>query len=347
MSSPPSLRDVASLAKVSIGTVSNVLNHPDKVSKQTRLKVEDAIATLRFTPNQNARALVSGTSKTIALVVTELTNSFFVDIARGAQREARRLGWHLLLCSSDNDLTQQSEHLALLESARVNGLILAPMEESTDDIEALRRHGRSVVVVNYRSHATDACCVLVDNEQAGYLALKHLASLGHRRISFVFGRNELQPVEHRRRGVLRALSEYGAVELLELEMPDLDLVSGALAGQRILEMNARPDAVLAVTDLLAMGIISEFAASGARTPDDIAVMGCDHNASAWGGATPLTSMAMQGEEIGMAAVKLLVEEMAGPAEAHHHRTVIVSSEVVARESTLGRRALAARALPAL
>jgi LacI family transcriptional regulator len=339
----PTIEDVAARAGVSVGTASNVLNHPHKVAPATVAKVASVIAELGFSRNSIASALASGDTRTLALVVATLRNSLFVDIAQGAQRVARERGFALHLASADTDVDQQEHHLDLFDSARVSGLMLAPMQNSRPAIDRLRRHGRPIVVLNYDSGSSDVCTVLVDNEQAGYLAARHLIELGRTSIAFVAGMHEFQPVALRQRGVRRAVAQAGgAVRLSELSVKALDAEDGAVIGQQLVDLGRdRPDAVLAVTDLLAMVIISELIAARLNVPDDIAVMGCDHDSAAWGGAIPLTSVSMEGEEMGAEAVRLLLDEIEHGRDEHQHREVLLTPHLVVRESTAGRQGIPA------
>jgi LacI family transcriptional regulator len=337
---PPNVHHVAARAGVSLATVSNVLNHPERVREATAHRVRIAIAELGYTPNRNASALVSGSTRAIGLVVMSLRNSLFSDMVNGAQIAARERGLTLLVASSADDLQAQGEHLAYLESARVSGILLAPMTESRAQVDLTRRHGRPVVYVNFTPAEVDACSVVVDNEQAAYLATTHLIDRGCRRIGFVSARPELQPVHLRRRGVLRAIAEHPSVTLVDVDAGDIDPPGGTDAGERIARMDPaeRPDGVLGVTDLLAMAVVTELRAAGIRVPEDIPVSGCDHNSVAWGGAVPLTSVTMHGAEMGAAAVEMLLAELTDPPGTHVHRAVVIGSELVPRESTMGRAA---------
>ncbi len=340
---PPSVHHVAARAGVSLATVSNVLNHPERVREATAARVHAAIADLGYTPNRNARALASGRSRSIGLVVSSLQNSLFSDMLNGAQLAAREREFALLIASSENDLRAQADHLAFLESTRVSGILLATMEESRDQVELTRRHGHPVVYVNYEPTEVDACSVVVDNERAGYIATTHLIERGCRRIGFVSARQELQPVHRRRAGVLRAIAEHPGVSLVDVDAGDIDPPGGTDAGVRIAGMpvSERPDGVLGVTDLLAMAVVTELRAAGIRVPEDIPVSGCDHNSVAWGGAVPLTSVTMHGAEMGARAVELLLAELLDTPDEHVHRTVVLDTELVPRESTLGREGAAA------
>ena len=336
---PPNLLHVAQHAGVSTATVSNVINHPEKVSPPTIARVRASIAELGFSLNQNAQSLKAGASKTFGLVLFDLTNSFFVDVARGAQRTARDSSFHLQLGSSDNSVAEQDEHVAFFDRSRVAGIILTPMYDPTETISIARRHARPVVVVNYALSDDSACSVVVDNELAGYMAMKHLIELGCTRVAFVAGRWNLQPVQFRHAGALRAVAEAGgSVTMTIIETDDnLDPPGGARAAQQLLDRDPadRPDGILGVTDLLAMSIIGELTNAGISVPGEVRVMGCDYNAVAWGGNVPVSSVALRGEELGEIAVQLLIEELANDPE-HVHRTVVLEPTLVVRESTVGR-----------
>ncbi|GAB3610167.1 substrate-binding domain-containing protein [Humibacter ginsengiterrae] len=334
----PKLQDVAARAGVSAGTVSNALNHPEKVAPATLHRVVSAIEELGFTRNGAASTLASGTSTVLGLVVIDLMNSLFVDITRGAQGPARAHGFDLQIADSAVDEDQQFSHLHFLQRARAAGVLLAPIQEPHESIRFLREHSVPVVLVNYAPERDDCCTVLIDNEQVGYLAARHLIRLGRTRIAFLGGLDPLQPVVQRRKGVLRAIGETDGIQLLDIETADLNPPSGSAAGAAFVAMRSqdRPDAVLAVTDLLAMAIISEFRAAGIRVPEDVAVMGCDHNSAAWGGAVPLTSVNLRGQELGKVAVGLMLAELREAPEVHEHRTVVLEPSLIVRESTIGR-----------
>jgi LacI family transcriptional regulator len=335
----PSMSDVAAHAGVSLGTVSNVLNYPEKVSESTLAKVLDAIENLGFVRNNNARTLAVGSSRFIGLSVPDISNMLFVDVARGAQDAARAAGMSFMLANSDNAPEIQDENLSLFDEARVAGILLAPMEDSYSSVERVRRHGRPVVVLNYLTQGNDTCHVLVDNEQVGYLAARHMIELGRTRLAFIGGRDNLQPVHFRRLGVRRAVEEEGGrVTLDEIHTADLNQPGGNDAGLALAARPAdeRPDGVIAVTDLIGMAIIQVFNERGISVPGDVAVMGCDYNSAAWGGAIPLTSVTMRGYDMGLESTRLLIEEITLPPGEHEHKTVTLQPSVVVRESSVGR-----------
>lgn len=334
----PRLTEVAATAGVSLATVSNVLNHPHRVAPATRAAVLKVIEELGFTRNAMASALARGGTRTVGLVVVDLSNSLFVDIARGAQRSAREQDRYLQLATAENDFALLEEHMAVMTGAHVSGLLIAPMEDPSAAVERARRSGCPVVVLNYDSADHDTCRVLIDNERVGYLAAQHLIGLGRRRLAFVGGL-PLQPVIRRRDGVRRAVAEAGGgIALEELPASTLEPSGGVAIARRLAERPAdeRPDAVIGVSDLLAMALSSELRSLGLRVPEDVAVMGCDHNSAAWGGAVPLTSVTMEGAAMGAEGMRLLLRELEEPQASHTHSTVMLEPRLVVRESTVGR-----------
>ena len=343
---PPKLRDVAQHAGVSMGTVSHVLNHPGKVSQKTRDRVRASIEALGFVRDANASSLAAGGSRSIGLVVIDLANSMFVDVALGSQQVARERGLNVLLAGSQDDFELQAANVDFFDEARVAGLLLAPMRDSVGQISKIRKRGCPVVLVNYDPGPGDDCCVVVDNEQVGYLAGRHLIDEGCDRLMFVAGSDpSLQPVALRREGLRRAVRETaGAVRFEELHVADLTEASGVQAAERIAARgpDTRPNGVVAVTDTLAAGFIAEMTRRGVDVPGEMAVMGCDHNSTATVTSVTLTTVSMHGERLGAAAMGLLLEEIADP-DGHLHQRVVVEPQLVRRGSTTGfrRAALAA------
>ena len=334
----PSMQDVATAAGVALGTVSNVLNHPQRVAESTRLRVQQAIAELGFVRNANARSLAGGSTDSIALIVPDLGNSLFVDMSKGAQAEAREHGLSLLIASSADSLAEQDRYLDLFDEARTQGMLLAPMHDSRAGIERVRSHGRPVVLVNYSDPLIECCTVLMDNVLDGYLAARHLLSTGVGELVFVAGPERLQPVRDRQLGATRAASEAG-VELSVVRVDAVTAAEGRAVGSEhgaAWAAAAGRVGIIASTDLLALGILQSLLAMPAVSiPGDVAVMGSDGNRSAWESPLPFSTVEPPGYRMGVEAVRLLVEEIAGAS--HEHRTTVLSPSILERESTLGHR----------
>jgi len=333
----PRMEDVAKLAGVALGTVSNVLNKPAQVSERTRLKVNDAIRELGFVPNRTARALAAGSSNTIGFVVTDLSNSFFLDMTRGAEREAETVGMNVLLANVDMRPQKQQAHLDLFAEERVAGVLLAPLPGTAAAAAAEILPGRHIVMLN-DALVDGVCTVSVDNELGGYLAARHLIDLGKRRLAFAGDPTLAIPVRDRLAGVRRAVSEANGAVALEVDhTPEVRIEQGREFGH-LIALRApedRPDGIVAAADLLALGILQAILSeSSLRVPDDIAITGYDNNRSAWDSLIPITTVAQPGEEMGATAVRLLLAEVRDGV-AHEHRHEVLEPALVPRASTRG------------
>ncbi|MGN8552040.1 UNVERIFIED_CONTAM: LacI family transcriptional regulator [Microbacterium sp. SLM126] len=326
------LSDVARVAGVSVGTVSNFLNRPDKVAPATQTAIEEAIALLDFVPNGQARSLARGRSRTVGMIVTDLSNSFFVDIARGAEEAAADAGHSLLVASSVNAERKQQELLRVFDEARFAGVLIAPFEAATDYREPEGLRGPAVLL-NVARPVHYGSSVVSDDELGGYLAARHMIELGRRWLHFVGGPVRLAPIKQRLDGVRRAVEESDGVALTVEHVAFEDhLAEGAAIGRRLRDLGplVRPDAVVSTSDLVALSIIHTV--QGAlRVPEDLAVIGYDNNAAARDAAIPVSTVAQAGMEMGAVAFDLLLEELTG--ELPERRTVSLKPHLVVRASS--------------
>ena len=350
MSAPISIREVAAHAGVSVGTVSNVLNRPDIVAQHTRDRVNAAIKALGFVRNESARQLRAGRSRTIGLVVLDVANPFFTDVARGVEDEASMSGLSVILCNSDEQLPKETRYLELLEEHRVQGILITPVAGADERLARLQRRGTPVILVDSRSSSRSQCSVAVDDVLGGDVALSHLLDGGHERIAFVGGPLSLRQVADRLEGATRALQRAGgtADDLLMIETAALTVSAGQRAGAAIAGLSARerPTAVFCANDLVALGLLQEMTRYRIRVPDDLAIVGYDDIEFAAAAAVPLSSVRQPRHQIGRTAAQLLLEESLG-TDGHQHREVIFQPELEVRRSSQPRTApVPARAGPA-
>ncbi len=349
MAQPPGIKDVARAAGVSVGTVSNVLNRPDTVAGPTRIRVLSAISRLGYVRSDSARQLRAGRSRMIALLVLDMGNPFFVEVARGAERAARAAGLGVMLCNSGQSPAEEADYLGLFAEQRVRGVLLTPADATGRTIEDFRRHGIPFVLVDRVAEGRDGCSVSVDDVTGGALAVRHLVDAGHRDIAFVGGPVRLQQVKDRRDGARTALAEAGLEPgaLKEIPTDRLDVAAGRDAGARLLGLPDahRPTAVFCANDLLALGVLQAMYAAGVGVPDRLAIVGYDDIEFAAAAAVPLTSVRRPAPTMGAMATGLLLEETGtatapdpGPDHEHEHQRVVLQPELVVRRSTLPPRA---------
>ena len=347
MASPrASIQDVAALAGVSVGTVSNVLNHPDRVSQPTRERVEAAVKKLDFVRNESARQLRAGQSGMIGLVVLDAGNPFFTDVAFGAEQVITQAGYSLMLANSGEDPAREAQHLRLFERIRAEGVLLSPVDAASGALARLRAQDIPVVLVDRGTAATNECSVAVDDVAGGRLAAAHLLELGHRRIAVVGGPESLRQVVERRAGAQEAVAGFADgngkwARLDVLPTGALTIAEGRRVGDELVALDEaeRPTGAFALNDLLALGLLQSFIQAGLRVPEDLALIGYDDITFAEAAAIPLSSVRQPREDLGRRAATLLLEEVRPKPKKprHKHQHVVFEPELVARTSTLGTR----------
>lgn len=332
-----SVKDVAAAAGVSLGTVSNVLNNPGRVSPATRSRVEQAMVDLGFVRNESARQLRAGTSRTLAYVMLDATNPFFTDVASGIEETAEAADLALFMCNSRNSAVREKGYLDHLAEQRVQGILITPVDPESPTLDEVMHRGIPLVVVDRTRSRPGVCSVSVDDEHGGRLAVEHLVDQGHRRVAYVGGPTSIGQVHDRWVGAGRAWLEAGLPEtdLVQLTTAALTVEEGRRAGERLLGLptKRRPTAAVCANDLLALGLLQHLITSGRRVPDDLAIVGYDDIDFAAAAAVPLTSVRQPRQLLGARAASLLLDETGNPA--HRHEQVVFTPELVARTSTLG------------
>ena len=339
-----SMKDVAALAGVSLGTVSNVLNSPDIVAEPTRRRVELAIAKLGWIPNEPARQLRAGRSRSIGMIVMDIANPFYTDLVIGAENCVQERGYSVQVGNSSQEADRESAQLLVLMQQRVRGVLLAPIWGIDERVRQLKLRGIPVVLLDRAGNQSDFCSVSTDDVEGGRLAAQHLLDQGHTAIAVVGGPGDLQQVRDRRLGAELATSRHnGSARLLTVSTPHLDVESGVRTAEEIVLMppSERPTAVFAANDLLAIGLLQGFVTAGLRVPDDMAIVGYDDIAFAAAAAVPLSSVRQPRLAIGYRAAELLFDEIEAldGEESHDHQQVRFTPELVVRRSSAKSRNL--------
>ncbi len=339
----PNINAVAREAGVSVGTVSNALNNPERLAADTLQRVQDAIERLGYIRSSAGRTLIRNSSEGLGLIAPDLVNILFVEIARGAQLTASARGQYLMMANSlfnahelaagtaQHDL--QDEFLEHFAEARTGGVLVASMRDPSAGIARIRNHVRPIVVINYDVPDADWCTVLMDNEQVGTAAIEHIASLGIRRAYFLSIPDIVQPVVERRRG-LRAAAAALSVSVTEIEVSGLMASDGAAALSALLpELGGERVAILCVNDKTAIGALQVLREHPRlRIPEDVAVVGMDgdhrNDGNDW---MSLTSIVLPGYQMGAEGVRLLdAEAQAG----HAHERVVLPISIRVGASTV-------------
>ena len=331
----PGVKEVAVEARVSLGTVSNVLNRPHLVSVSTRTRVEQAMASLGFVRNDSARQLRAGSSRILAYVMLDAANPFFTDVAQGIEEAAQEAGLSVFLCNSNESAEREAGYLDLLEQQRVRGVLITPVDPEGDRLLQLPARGTPVVVLDRAAIGRTHCSVAVDDVLGGDLAATHLLDQGHERIAFVGGPGSIRQVRDRLQGLHNANARAGRPKdlVVQEDTTALTVREGRTAGERIagIEARLRPTAAFCANDLLALGLLQQCVSLGLRVPEDLAIVGYDDIEFAAAAAVPLTSVRQPRRMLGRTATELLLDEHDNPE--HVHQQILFTPELVVRAST--------------
>jgi LacI family transcriptional regulator len=327
----PSIYDVAREAKVSVFTVSAVINDTGRVSATLSRRVDAAIRKLNYRPNLLARSLAKQQTHTLGMVVTDIANPFFPAIVRAAEDAAQKAGYSMLLCNSDDKPDKEAVYLELLISKRVDGIILSKTPSALSVAQRRMLDEAKVPIVLLMRTCPDLKTDIVQtNDKQGAIdAISHLARIGHRRIAFVSGPLNVSNARARRQGYSKALEDWGLEFDPKLTFEgDYRIESGHRAGHALLPQ--RPDAVLVTNYLMTIGLMSAAEEIGLRCPEDFGLVSFDDYP--WSGCfrPRLTTIELPKYELGDNAVRLLLERIQGKSTTP--QTVNLSPQLRVRES---------------
>ncbi|MEN9380947.1 MAG: hypothetical protein RIR99_781 [Actinomycetota bacterium] len=326
-----SLRDVAKAAEVSVGTVSNVLNHPEIVAPATLKRVREAIKALEFVPNGFARQLRSGSSRTLGLVVPDVSNPFFTEVARGVEDAASKRDYAVFLCNSDESTEKEDRYINVLIEQQVRGVLITPADASSDRLETLRERGIAVTLLDREIKGQMQCSISVDDVNGGQIAIEYLASLGHKDIAWVCGPESIPQVSDRGAGVAKA-AKIASVNIETIRVSLMNTHQGEEAAHQILELTSPPTAIFCANDLLALGVMRVLTANKVKIPDQMSVLGYDNIEFAASSAIPLSSISQPSYQMGITAANLLLDECESGND-HEHQQIRFQPQLVERAST--------------
>ena len=329
-SKTPGLREVAALAGVSMGTVSNVLNRPDTVQAKNRRSVEEAIAQLNFVGSHAAVQLRSGRSQLIGVVLPDVGNPFWGNVLRGVESVTDEAGVFLVVSSTRQEAERESSALASFLSRNVDGLLLAPVAGENKFLDAYLARNVHVVTFERRLGRGDVPTVYGNNVAGGDVAAEHLLALGHRRIVLVNGPVFISWSHDRRLGVEHALRRNGldpSDALIEVVVPDLTAEYGEKAVVRVLELIPDSGAILCGNDLVALGVLRGLIASDRRVPENYSLVGYDDVDFAAALSPALTTMRQPSFDMGATAARMLLDP------EYSREDVAFAAQLVVRGST--------------
>ena len=336
------IRDVARRSGVSPMTVSRVINESERVSPETRRRVEQAIAELGYVPSRLARGLSRRRTGALAVIVPDVANPFFTAVVRAAEEVARRADYRVILCDTRADLGIERDVIAELIAHRVEGIVIAPVSDaSRPHLERLAKFRLPYVLVDRTVRGVEADAVVGDSAGGAQRLVEHLISLGHRRIGLIVETDSVSTARDRRRGYQAALETAGiAVDPTLVAEGTVDPEGGIRGMHRLLELDDPPTAVFTVNNLVAVGAIEAVRAAGLEVPDDIALVCFDDIEYASRLYPFLTAMEQPAETFGTLGTQLLLERIEGRGP-QRGRVVVLPPQFVVRQSCGARKAAAA------
>jgi DNA-binding LacI/PurR family transcriptional regulator len=329
----PNMKQIAEMAGVSLGTVSNVLNSTAVVREPLRKRVMEAVDRLGYQPSQLARGLRRVKTNMIGMIIPDVTNPFFPAVVRGAEDMAFANGYRLVLCNTDNDHAKEIAYLNELRTYLPAGLIVIPSNFSdlTQQAESYRKAGTAVVCVDRLPKEWEGDSVTVANAQGAYEAARYLIRIGHRRLATITGPLQLTNAQQRLAGFKRAVREAKiGVQPEYIQQATFDREGGRTKTKLLLSMIPRPTAIFAGNDMIALGSLQAVRDAGLCCPEDVSVFGFDDLDFAEMTNPSLSSVHQPGYQLGVAAASMLLDRFAGNAGPAKHE--VLKTELKIRAS---------------
>jgi DNA-binding LacI/PurR family transcriptional regulator len=326
--------DVAKLAGVSKATVSRVLNETAPVSEQTRKKIEKAMTELDYAPSLLAQSMRSKKTKTIGIIIPDYANPFYSYFFKVIENKLREYGYMALVCSSYEDAATEIEHIKMLISRQIDGIIYFMYKSEKDSLDFLVQLSRKIpcIFMDNIDGRLPVSRVITDGFKGIKEATEYLLRKGYKRIGCIKGPSRFAVTVDRVNGYKTALQEHNIpIEDELIYEGNFHMESGFKAGEYFLSLPKRPDGIVAVTDLMAIGALKYFQYVGVKIPQQIGVVGFDNISLCTVVNPPLTTIAQPMEELGNEAVKLLMRKINNPRS--RNRQIILDGKLIIRRST--------------
>ncbi|HLX76743.1 MAG TPA: LacI family DNA-binding transcriptional regulator [Terriglobales bacterium] len=326
------MRQIAARARVSVGTVSHVINHTAGVREPVRRRVLEAIERLGYQPSLLARGLRRNQTTIIGVIIPDISNPFFPLVVRGVEDIAYQNSYRLMLCNADNDAQKEQVYFDELRAYRMAGLIVIPSADSRLVAAAGTAGELPVVCLDRCPEGWKGDSITVDNTEGAYQATRYLLELGHRRIAAITGQLHVTSAVERLKGFKRALREFGITMAPEyIQEGRFDRLSGYEKSLMLLQFSPRPTAVFAANDLVALGVLAAMRELGLRCPEDVSLTGFDDLELASFTNPALTTVAQPAYQMGARAAALLFERLRGEDLPAQH--IVMKTALKARDST--------------
>lgn len=325
--------DIAKEAGVSIATVSNVMNGKGRISKKRREEILGIMERLQYKPSVIASALMGKRTFTLGLLIPDVANPFFAEIARAVEDEAHQAGYSLIICSTDNKDEKVERYLKLLEQKSVDGIMIGTGIENIGLLRTLQQKSVPIVMIAREAESLSAPTVVTDDFLGGTLAARHLAELGHYRVAVLTESLKVSSSRERIRGFAFARFEAGmALNEESIVTCDPSIVDAKRGAMQLLRQNERPTAIFCSNDLLAVGALQAAKEEGLQVPNELSVIGFDNTILSGVTDPPLTTVAQPMEQMARLAFSLLMDNPESKSDLTAQR-IVLRPELIVRKST--------------
>ncbi len=333
---PVRMKDIARDLGLSVITVSKALSDRPDISAKTRARVLQRCKELNYRPNLSARALVTGRTNMMGLVIPDLAHTFFSELARGMSGVLRRAGFTLFISSSEQHPELERQVIDQMIARRVDALLIASTQFTPQTFQQVKKEGIPHILLDRRFEGFVSHFVGVDDENLGYIATRHLIEIGCRRIAHISAAR-LSPLAGRFEGYKRALAEHGLALGPEYvastgHVDETGEAAGYAAAKELLRLAPLPDAIFCYNDPVAIGAMQAILDAGLRIPADIALLGCGNIHFDDYLRVPLSSVDQQSTAIGIRAARLAID-LVNSDWAVRPKTILLEPKLILRDST--------------
>lgn len=328
-----SIHDVAKRAGVAPITVSRVINNSGYISQETRYRVEQAISELGYVPNALARGLRSKRTNTLALVMTDITNPFFTNIARGVEDTASESGFSVIFCNTDESETEEYKYAQIMAQKQVDGILLVPACKKSRTVEFLKSIDIPAVLLDRRIPDLHIDTVRCDSIAGAYELVQLLIGLGHKRITVISGQRGVSTAEDRVFGYHQAMTEAGLEEHEQVYFGSFTQACGYEFTKKAFAQPSPPTAFFGANNFISIGVMKALRDQKLRVPEDVTLVGFDDLPLPLFIDEPFLTVAVQpAYEMGKKATELLLNRLLGKAP-EECREVILPIEIFQRKSS--------------
>ena len=328
----PTIKEIAKIARVSPMTVSRAINNSPSIKEETRQKILEIADDLGYMPNRIARSLVSKKSDLISLIVADISNQFFAEMARGIEDKAREKGYNVIFSSTDDDSKNLESSVRLMREVGVDGFIIAAVSLEEPIVDELVDQHFPVVLINRKVKKNNVNYVVVDNHKGAYLAVEHLINTGYRNIGIITGKASVSTGTERFEGYRKALQDHGLKLNKDHVSPGaFTKEHGEKAALKMLTLKNRPQAIFAASDHIALGVMNAAGRCGLNIPDDLALVGFDDTDFSANDKIKLTTVSQRKYEMGERGVQILID-LIKRQQPDYINKVVLEPRLIVRES---------------